>query len=203
MKVSLHSFWNPLLGQARPTSPVPLCSGWGWPTRHGSSGPQLCSYPSPSPFPVRGMGQRCPRIPPAGTYPSGSAALPSSGPSAWPPAAPLTGTAPPWGWGGHWLQSGPAGPAHSPPGLATGPAPGPPAYSHRQPRPPPPPAHPPRPPPRSSHLVQKIGGESEPWPRQVPPPTPPLLSPSTSEGCHSFSLAPHSSSAGGGSNTSP
>lgn len=101
-----------------------------------------------------------PSSPPAGTYPSGSAAPPSSGPSAWPPAAPPTGTAPRWGWGGRWLQSGPAGPAHSPPGLATGPAPGTPAYSRRRPRPAPPPARRPRP-PRSSHLACRKQGASQ------------------------------------------
>lgn len=92
---------------------------------------------------------------PAPTYPSGSAAPPSSAPSAWPPAAPPTGTAPPWGWAGRWLRSGPTGPARSPPGLATGLGPGPPACS-LPPRPPRPPACP-RPRPRSSHLVQKTG----------------------------------------------
>lgn len=101
-----------------------------------------------------------PSSPPAGTYPSGSAAPPSSGPSAWPPAAPPTGTAPRWGWGGRWLQSGPAGPAHSPPGLATGPAPGTPAYSRCRPRPAPPPARRPRP-PRSSHLACRKQGASQ------------------------------------------
>lgn len=173
MKVTLHCSGDPSWGRPGPCYQYQLfCSGHGWPTRQGPTGPQLDSFHSLHPFPVCRRGQWRPRIPPAGTHPSGSVVLPSSGPSAWPPAAPRRGKAPLWGWGGHWLQSGPASPAHSPPGPATGPAPGPPAYSRRQPRPPPP-AHPPRPPPRSSHLVQKTGGESEPWPKEIPPPTSP------------------------------
>lgn len=202
MKVALHSSGAPSWGR-----PGPYHQYHSAPDGAGQQG-RAPLAPSSAPTRLRvhfrpaGWGSGVPAFA-VGTYPSGSAALPSSGPSAWPPAAPLIGTAPLWGWGGRWLQSGPAGPAHSPPGLATGPAPGPPAYSRRRPRPPPPPAHPPRPPPpRSSHLVQKTGGESEPWPRQVPPPTAPTR-PEHQRGVPQFQPSSSLLIGRGGSNPSP